>query len=463
MEIFATIVMLAWIPAVLILFAVLPPPRAVIVAFLSAWLFLPVVSYKLPVLPDYTKMSATCAGVFLGALLFDAKRLLRFTPSWLDFPILLLCICPFFSSMSNGLGEWDGLSSVMVYTVAWSLPYLIGRIYFTDVKTIRELAIGIAIGGLLYVPLCLFEIRMSPKLHQMMYGFAPREVQMRFGGWRPNVFMDGGLQVGLWMTGASLVGIWLAWTGAWKKLWGMSANTLVLVLLATTIMCRASESLVLLIVGLGALGFFFYTKSRLAFVCLLLAPPIYIAARSTEVWHAEEVIELARMFDDKRADSLKFRIDNEDILIARAMEQPIFGWGGWGRLRVHDNWGKDISITDGHWVIELGAHGIVGVVSSFATLLLPLTLLTSRIPARRLLSREMAPVLALGMIVTLYAIDCLPNSMANPVFMLAGGAVVGFVLAPRNLREPAQQGEVEGNIDGSADSIPLRRLHPGSV
>jgi hypothetical protein len=463
MEIFATIVMLSWIPAVLILFAVLPPPRAVIVAFLCAWLFLPVVSYKLPVLPDYTKMSATCAGVFLGALLFDAKRLLRFVPSWFDLPILILCVCPFFSSMSNGLGEWDGLSSAMVYTVAWGMPYFIGRIYFTDIKLIRELAVGIVVGGLLYVPLCLFEIRMSPKLHEMVYGFAARGVQMRFGGWRPNVFMDGGLQVGLWMTGASLVGLWLAWIGVWKKLWGVSANTLALVLLVTTLLCRSSESLVLLFAGLGALGFFFYTKSRMAFVVLLLMPPVYIVARSTEAWHAEQVVELARMVDAERAGSLKFRIDNEDILIARAVQQPVFGWGGWGRSRVHDEWGKDISITDGHWIIELGAHGIIGVTSCFAALLLPLGLLTTQYPVRRLLSNEMAPVLVLSMIVTLYAIDCLPNALPNPVYMLADGAVVGFVCARRNQRIPAAQNELQGDIDGPAESIPLRRLHPGSV
>src|ERR1043165_9938399 len=227
MTILATIVMLAWIPAVLILFAVLPPQRAVIVAFLGAWLFLPMVTYDLPYIPDYTKMSASCAGIFLGALIFDAKRLLRFSPSWVDLPVVLMSVCPFMSSMFNGLGLWDGVSAAMNHFVAWGMPYFIGRIYFNGAKAIRELAIGMFVGGLLYVPLCLFEMRMSPRLHQMVYGFAAREIQMRFGGWRPNVFMDGGLQVGLWMTAASLIGIWLRKTGALKKLWGLSAATII--------------------------------------------------------------------------------------------------------------------------------------------------------------------------------------------------------------------------------------------
>jgi len=461
MEIFATIVMLAWIPAVLILFAVLPPPRAVIVAFLGAWLFLPVVSYRLPFLPDYTKMSATCTGIFLGAMLFDAKRLLRFVPSFVDLPVAVLCACPMFSSLSNGLGLWDGVSASLIYMVAWGMPYLIGRIYFTDSKTLRELAIGVLIGGLLYVPLCLFEARMSPKLHQMVYGFAPREVQMRFGGWRPSVFMDGGLQVGLWMTAASLVGVWLSWTRALKKLWGLSVNSLVFVLLATTILCRSAEALVLLFGGLGTLFFCFYARSRLALIGLLLVAPLYIVLRSTGMWHGEEIVAVANLLDPKRAESFQFRVNNEDILVAKALQQPVFGWGGWNRSRVFDEWDRDISITDGRWVIEIGAHGIVGLTACFATLLTPLAFLITRFPMRRLLSLELAPILPLAIMVTLYAIDGLPNSMSNPVFLLTGGGIVSFVLAAR--RVGAAEPEASGMIEASRETTPLRRLHPGSV
>src|SRR4051794_10191930 len=100
--------MAVWIPTVLVLFAVLPSRRAVIVSFLGAWLFLPMVSYPLSGLPDYTKMSATCAGIFLATLIFDVKRVVRFKPSLVDVPMAIFCLCPFFSSMLNGLGTWDG-------------------------------------------------------------------------------------------------------------------------------------------------------------------------------------------------------------------------------------------------------------------------------------------------------------------------------------------------------------------
>jgi len=43
-----------------------------------------------------------------------------------------------------------------------------------------------------------------------------------------------------------------------------------------------------------------------------------------------------------RAQSLESRLTNEDMLTVRALERPAFGWGGWGRARIKDEWGQDI-------------------------------------------------------------------------------------------------------------------------
>jgi hypothetical protein len=134
------IALFGWIPAVLFIFAVLPPRRAVIVAFLFAWLFLPVAAYKLTGLPEYSKMSATCGGVLLGTLLFDPGRFLTLRPHWADLPMAVWCSVPLASSLSNNLGVYDGLSATLSQTVQWGLPYLIGRLYFSDWAAVRELA-----------------------------------------------------------------------------------------------------------------------------------------------------------------------------------------------------------------------------------------------------------------------------------------------------------------------------------
>jgi hypothetical protein len=43
---------------------------------------------------------------------------------------------------------------------------------------------------------------------------------MRFGGWRPTVFMEHGLMVGMWMSMAAMIGLWLWWTGTLKRVCG---------------------------------------------------------------------------------------------------------------------------------------------------------------------------------------------------------------------------------------------------
>ncbi len=98
-------------------------------------------------------------------------------------------------------------------------------------------------------------------------------------------------------------------------------------------------------------------------------------------------------------------------------------------------------------------------------MLIPLTLLTVRFRPKQLVSKEMAPALVLAMLPTIYALDSLPNAMANPVFLLAGGAVVSYVFAANSARSRIVDGEpdLDVDIDARTDSIPLRRLHPGSV
>ena len=161
----ALLVTLCWIPVVLYFFMRFPPQRAVIVSFIVAWLYLPVVNIALPGIPDLSKMSATCYGVLLATLLFDAGRITSFKPGWLDLPMLIWCFCPFASSMANGLGAYDGFSAALDQTVTWGVPYFLGRIYLNNLAGVRQLAVGVFVGGLSYVPFCLIESRLSPQMH----------------------------------------------------------------------------------------------------------------------------------------------------------------------------------------------------------------------------------------------------------------------------------------------------------
>jgi hypothetical protein len=67
------------------------------------------------------------------------------------------------------------------------------------------------------------------------------------------------------------------------------------------------------------------------------------------------MLEQAAAVSEERSGSLKFRFDNEIILMERAMLKPLFGWGSWGRNHILDPVsGIIMTVTDGRWIIAIG-------------------------------------------------------------------------------------------------------------
>lgn len=426
------IVMLGWIPAVLYIFGWLPARQALILSFITAWLFLPQAEFPLPGLPDYTKMTATCYGVLFATIIFDAKRFSSFQPSWLDLPMFVWCVCPFVSSMSNDLGWYDGATAVIAQAAIWGVPYYLGRIYLNDLDGLRKLAIGIFTGGLIYIPLCLLEIRISPQLHRIFYGFAAHDdfsQTIRYGGYRPTVFMEHGLMVGAWMIAATLIGIWLWKADVIRQLWGIPVGWLVAALLVTSVLVKSTGALILLGIGIVILfvAKWFRTAFALSLVMGIISLYLYLAVTGTFV--ADQIVSsMSGVLPQERVASLEFRFNNEELLSDKARERIIFGWGGWGRNRVYDAWGEDISVTDSLWIIAFGSYGTVGVISFTASLLLPSIMFLRRYPASLWLNRKVAPAAALAVLLALYTLDCFLNAMINPIYTLACGGIAGVVL-----------------------------------
>jgi hypothetical protein len=436
MNSFAHLIMMAWIPAVVALFALLPPRRAVLVAFLFAWLFLPMSSYKLHGLPDYTKMSATTAGAFIGVLLFDTNRLFSFRPRLLDVPMVVWCLCPFATSLSNDLGLYDALASTSTQVVVWGLPYLIGRLYFSTVPALRELAIAIFIGGLIYVPLCLFEVRMFPQLHRIVYGWMQKQTNLvRLGGWRPQVFMQDGLMLSLWMGAASLMGFWLWMTGSLKRIRNFNVAIPLVILVITTLLTRSTGALALLVLAVGVLLAVKYTRSAAPLLIVLAVSPAYMALRAKGTWDTQGVVRVAEeWFGAERAQSLWARFNQENILNGRALQRPILGWGGWNRRIVYTESGRRAmrGYGDGFWVITLGLHGLLGLSAFVAAMLLPPVLFLLRTPKHLLITAAAAPIIAIITLLSVYMLDNLLNAMINPIYTLGVGGLTGIVAALRS-------------------------------
>jgi O-antigen ligase len=163
---------------------------------------------------------------------------------------------------------------------------------------------------------------------------------------------------------------------------------------------------------------------------------LFPALRASDMFPTEAVVEIATKYtNETRASSLEDRFECEDVLLEKAIQRPLWGWGAYSRNRVFTSDGHDISTTDGEWIIIFGQYGIAGFFAYFGLYLLPVVAAYRN--RRRIAPRDMLFVTVLAVIAAVFAADNLPNSAGSiPQFFLSGallGAVQGLV------RETAQR------------------------
>jgi hypothetical protein len=434
----ALVALVGWIGLTVALFAKLAPRRAILVSVLGGWLFLPLVTVPIPgPLPDLDKTTAIYTGVFLGMLFFDRVSFLRFHPTWFDAPMAVWVLSPFLSSLANGLGAYDGMSAVFENLVKWGLPYWLGRIYFFERDALRDLAWGIFIGGLLYIPFCWFEIFNGPYLHWYAYGIYPDAAKYayRLGGWRPLVFMQHGLMVALWMTLASVCGVILYLGGAfqeWKRWRGIAG---VSALVVTTFALRSVNAWALLAFTLVLLAV--STRMQRAWLLWLTDAVIflYLGLRVTGLWYAFEVAHAVGAILGEKKESLLFRFVNEIQIAEPARLQPLWGWGRWGRACIGREGGLPVLTPDSVWIAALGQQGFGGFFAILGVLFLPTLLFSVRAAPKTWLTREIAPVTACAFVVLIFALDSLANAMLIPASLIATGGIVGWFVATQGSKD----------------------------
>ena len=156
--------------------------------------------------------------------------------------------------------------------------------------------------------------------------------------------------------------------------------------------------------------------------------------RGADIIPTENLVEFAAGIDERRAQSLDFRFHHEDALLEKANERPAFGWGSWSRWRVFDETGRDITVSDGAWIINISQRGWLGYIAKFGFLTLPLLLLFLR---RKRYQVGLATS-GLCLIVAANLVDLLPNDSLSPLLWLATGALLG---APRTQDRRAFRGD----------------------
>lgn len=458
------IVLWGWPPAVVWLYSKLTPRRAAIAGFLLAWMFLPQYAYPFPGLPKYGKVMAACLGILLGTAIFDPDRIKSFRFRSFDVPMVLWCLSPVLASITNDLGLYDGLSAMKNYLMLWAFPYYIGRLYFRDLTSLRELVIGAFLGGVVYIPFCLIEIVISPQLHNIAYGFHPADFSqsLRGGGYRPVVFMAHGLMVGMWMITACLTGLRLLSSGLFPTnlpfLNMFKPSWIMLALLATTVLCKSTGALGLLLVGLAVIIISTKFRTPVLVYVLILLPVLYMTTRGTGSWDGMNAVSLASQLSEHRAASLQYRLDNENLLIDKALEKPVFGWGGWGRSRVYGAGGRDITVTDGYWIIVLGTTGLFGIVTFTLIVLTPVLIFLRRYPVQSWSDPPVCAVVSLPILLCLFMIDNLLNAMPIPIYMLIAGGLSNLAETPEAGGEGAAMEQTAGDAEETGKRVPRTRF-----
>jgi hypothetical protein len=343
-----------------------------------------------------------------------------------------------------GLTTHDLLASLVRFFFETAVPYLGGRLVVTSIRDARTLVRTFVWLGLAYSLLMLFEMRFSPNLHRWIYGYhAYRDFSqtVRWGGFRPTVFLAHGLAVGLFALATAL----LAVTEGRIREWRLPTRWSALYLVAILILCRSTGAIVL---GLVTLPVVATGNPRRQLRVALLVGAVCVAypgVKLAGLFPDQAIVEFTRdHLSAERAQSLQVRFDNDKLLIDNARNRLWFGWGSWGRNRVYDDTGMDVAITDGYWIIELGAGGLVQLACSFGLLLYPV------MHAARVLRRVREPgdrflLAGLAVVLVCYVFDLLPNGMYNPLPMFLAGALarLNLELSRPEMTEPQGVGESE--------------------
>jgi hypothetical protein len=460
MTAYLPILIVGWLGVAYFLFRKLPGSVAVLAVVIVGQLFLPEIVAE-PTEPDsppalslpplrFSKVNTIGYALLFGSLGADWRRWRTVSPQWYDLPMAAWCICPLFPAVTNGIGPYggfyEGAKQVQDQVLTWGVPYWCGRLYLGSRDGLRAAAAAIVLGGIVYAPLCLAELRLSPQLHRWVYGYHQHDfVQtIREGGYRPMVFMEHGLMVSLWMATAALTAFWL-WhertfrvVGLRRSLPAIGLGWVVLGLTALVLFMHSTGAVVLGAVGAAALLVARRLRTVVPLLVLIQLPPVYVAVRYTEIWNGQDLVDLAREYvSTDRAESLDFRFKNEYKLLNRAKEQPIFGWGDSGAARLVENSSREKIITDSSWIINVGNHGLFGLLAFLAALMTPVLRIWWFDPPRRWLGPLDAPVAVLAVGQSLYLLDHMVNAMINPAFALVAGGLAGAAayLAPVPVEE----------------------------
>ena len=416
----------------------LPVEKAAIWSLVGGWLLLPSATMvDAPLIPPLDKFTIPAMTTFLLCWMKGPQS----PPPPRSLLIYLIAaalfLSPILSTLNNsyelqignrslpGFYPIDGLK-LAFHNAIMLAPFFVGMRFFSSEDARATLLRSLPVAALFYSIPMLFEIRMSPQLHRWVYGFFPNSFaqQYRDGGFRPVVFLSHGLEVAIFASMA-VIGAMIMMR-AKLKIYRKPPTLVAAYLAAVLVLCKTLGATIYAIVAAPIIlltGPRTWMRAAIAIVLVICAYPML---RTFDLIPVHHITELADSISAERSSSFQMRVNNEDILLAKANQKPLFGWGAWGRNRVYEQGsGQDISVTDGTWITQYGLYGWLGYLSYFG--LFAASVLRARGAVRGPVTRNGIAVAGLSLLIAINLLDLIPNSWLLPFTYLAAGSVAASV------------------------------------
>jgi hypothetical protein len=205
----------------------------------------------------------------------------------------------------------------------------------------------------------------------------------------------------------------------------------------TAVLCKSLGAAALGLAGLVTLVASPALRTRWLFIGLVLIPPLYIAGRVSGVLTSGALVGvIGGRVEKERADSLEFRLKNDERLMAGL--GPRWPYGVGGRVKDRPTDANDTPIVpDGLWIITYYDSGAIGVAAVFGLLLLPVARFLAVHPPDSWRTPAVAPAAVAAVVIALFAVDCLFNAMPNVMYLLLVAALTGWNEAVATYRADA--------------------------
>jgi hypothetical protein len=446
--------LIGWIPVGIYLFRRYPVRIAILANFLGGWALLPGANYRpttdefpywvlgvcLPTDYFLTKATVTGLAAIGGMLLFYSADLKRIRFAICDIPMAIWCCVPLISAIThwNALGE--GVFSAIYQAIAWGVPWMLGRIYFSDHDSLLLAARAYVVAGVAYVPICLLEICVGPQLYALFYGYQPYRWigAERYLGYRPIGFLEDGNQLGIWMAAATLIAVSLFARRRLRPIYGMSPRWIASGLAVTTLLCQSAGSILLLLILAPLTLFRQRSLVRVSVAILFLCIVFFAAFRMTNLVSLRALAQRNAMLHSIASglasigrQSFTWRIARDESHIAMALRHPLLGSGQW------DWWQGGDSRPWSLWLLVLGMYGLVGLIAFGSILFLPvIRSVWSPVDSNYRDDSDLRR--ALVALILMVALDSLLNgAMILPYLLVMGGLAsrkAGTVALPRSTR-----------------------------